>query len=75
MGVGPFGAMAAGFAANGFGARFTLLAGAVVCLLASAAFALRLSSIRPVARQLIRDQQAINELPASGIVEPASVPR
>ena len=74
MGVGPFGAMTAGFAANGFGARLTLLVGAVICLLASGVFALRLPSIRPIARQLIRDQQAINELPAE-FFDPAPAPR
>ena len=65
IGVGPFGAVVAGFAAGGFGARVTTLAGAVVCLVASAVFAFRLPSIRPVARQLIRDQQAINEFAAA----------
>jgi MFS family permease len=58
IGIGPFGAMAAGFAADGFGARVTILAGAVVCLLASVAFAFRLPSIRPIARQLLRERQA-----------------
>jgi len=75
IGIGPFGAMAAGFAAGGFGARFTILAGAVVCLLASGVFALRLPSIRPVARKLIRDQQAIEELPVAGTIEPIPAPR
>jgi len=75
IGIGPFGAMAAGFAAGGFGARFTILAGAVVCLLASGLFALRLSSIRPMTRQLIRDQQAIDELPVTAIAEPLPAPR
>jgi MFS family permease len=65
IGVGPFGAVVAGFAAGGFGARATTLAGAVVCLIASAIFALRLPSIRPVARQLIRDQRAIHEFAAA----------
>jgi MFS family permease len=65
IGVGPFGAVAAGFAAGAFGARATILAGAVVCLVASAVFALMLPSIRPVARQLIRDQQAIHEFAAA----------
>jgi MFS family permease len=74
IGIGPFGAMVAGFAADGFGARFTILAGAVVCLAASAVFALRLPSIRPVARQLIRHQQAIHELPAE-LLDPAAAPR
>jgi len=59
IGIGPFGAMAAGFAADGFGARATILAGGVVCLMAGAAFAFRLPSIRPITRQLIRERQAI----------------
>jgi MFS family permease len=59
IGIGPFGAMAAGFAAGGFGARVTILAGAVISLMASAMFAFRLSSIRPIARQLIRERQAV----------------
>ena len=79
IGVGPFGAMAAGFAAGGFGARSTILAGSVVCLLASGLFALRLPSIRPMTRQLIRDQQAIDELSVTGITdgitEPLPAPR
>ncbi len=74
IGIGPFGAAVAGFAADGFGARFTILAGAVVCLLASAVFALRLPSIRPVARQLIRERRAIDELPAE-LLDPAAAPR
>jgi MFS family permease len=57
IGIGPFGAMAAGFAAGGFGARVTILAGSVVCLIASGVFAFRLPSIRPIARQLIRERQ------------------
>jgi MFS family permease len=56
IGVGPFGALVAGFAADSFGSRATIAAGAVFCLAASGVFALRLPSIRPVARQLIRDQ-------------------
>ncbi|HEX4136824.1 MAG TPA: MFS transporter [Bryobacteraceae bacterium] len=61
IGVGPFGAAAAGFAAGSFSARSTLLAGAAVCLAASGLFAMRLPSIRPKARQLIRDQQQAHE--------------
>jgi MFS family permease len=67
IGIGPFGAMAAGFAADGFGVRVTILAGAAVCLVASAIFALRLPSIRPIARQLLRERQAI--------LDPAPAPR
>jgi MFS family permease len=65
IGIGPFGAMIAGFTADNFGARLTILAGAVVCLLASAIFALQLPSIRPLARQLIREQMAMHEVPVS----------
>ncbi len=46
VGVTPFGALAAGFAAGHVGARATLAAGACVVLLASAAFHLALPSLR-----------------------------
>lgn len=75
IGIGPFGAMAAGFAAGAFGVRITILTGAVVCLVSSAVFAFRLPSIRPVARQLIRDRQAIDEAPVAAILDPAPAPR
>src|SRR5580658_8881050 len=65
IGIGPFGALVAGFAADSFGSRATIGAGAVVCLAASAVFALRLPSIRPVARQLIRDQQTSEAIGAN----------
>jgi MFS family permease len=74
LGIGPFGAMASGFAADAWGARATILAGAVVCLLASAMFALRLPSIRPMVRQLVRDQQAAAEVPVAGMLDPATAP-
>ncbi len=61
IGVGPLGAMFAGFAADSFGARLTILAGAGICLAGSALFALRVPAIRPVVRQLIRDQRAAAE--------------
>jgi MFS family permease len=61
IGIGPFGALVAGFAADGLGARVTILSGAVICLLASVVFAFRLPSIRPMARQLIREQQNVPE--------------
>jgi MFS family permease len=75
IGIGPFGAMVAGFAAGGFGARFTILAGAVVCLLAGTVFAFQLPAIRPIARQLIRDRQATDEVAAPVILDPAPAPR
>jgi MFS family permease len=74
LGVGPFGSMVAGFAATGFGARFTLIAGAALCLAASAIFGIRLPAIRPIARQLVRDQEAINRSPAE-LLDPAASPR
>jgi MFS family permease len=67
MGVGPFGAMVAGFAADSFGARWTLFAGAVVCAVASGVFAMHLPAIRPLVRQLIRDQSAAAEPPLTEV--------
>src|SRR5665213_544521 len=61
IGVGPLGAMIAGFAADGFGARWTILAGAGICLAASGLFALRVRAIRPAIRRLIQDQRATAE--------------
>lgn len=75
IGIGPFGAMAAGFAATAFGSRATLMAGAVVCLLASGVFASRLSSIRPTARRLIRERQAADEINIAEILDPAASTR
>lgn len=75
IGIGPFGAMVAGFAADGFGSRVTLLAGAVICLLASAAFALRLSTLRPIVRRLIIDQQRISEEPVAELLDPTPAPQ
>ena len=57
IGVGPVGAIIAGFAAETFGARLTILAGAAICAAAAGAFALRLPAIRPVTRQLIRERR------------------
>jgi MFS family permease len=74
IGVGPVGAMVAGFAADRFGARLTILAGATVCAAAGIAFALRLPVIRPVTRQLIREQRARIEAPAE-ILDPAPAPQ
>jgi MFS family permease len=56
IGVGPLGAMAAGFAADSFGVRLTLFTGAVVCAVASGVFALYVPSLRPIVRELIRDR-------------------
>jgi MFS family permease len=64
IGVGPVGAMVAGFAAEGIGARLTILAGAAVVAAAAGTFALQLPAIRPATRQLIRDQRARMEAAA-----------
>jgi len=71
LGIGPLGAMVAGFAADAWGVRFTTIAGAVICLGASAAFALRLPVIRPIARELVREQQATHEVPVTDVLDPA----
>ena len=65
IGVGPLGAMVAGFVADGLGARWTILAGALICLAGSAIFALELPAIRPIARKLIQEQRAAMGTPDS----------
>lgn len=75
IGVGPFGAMAAGFLAGGFGPRFTTYAGAAVCLIAGSVFALCLPSIRPVARRLIRERQTVDDIPVPELLNPVSASR
>jgi MFS family permease len=65
MGIGPFGALFAGFAAERFGAPYTLASGAVLCLVAAGLFALKLTGIREGARNLIRSQAATDPLPVS----------
>lgn len=60
MGVGPLGAMLAGFAADQFGAPATLLAGAVICLVASGLFVLRLPRLREGTRKLLEAQRDVH---------------
>ncbi|HWF07973.1 MAG TPA: MFS transporter [Bryobacteraceae bacterium] len=74
IGVGPIGAAAAGFAADAFGAPITLVAGAVICLAASGVFAAELPAIRRVARDLIRKQETMGEIPVTEILDPAPAP-
>ncbi len=71
IGVGPVGAMVAGFAAEWIGARMTILVGAAVVAAAGVAFALRLPVIRPVARQLVREQRVRME----EVLDPAPAPQ
>ncbi len=68
LGIGPFGAMAAGFAAGRFGAPVTLMAGSAVSLAAAAVFAAWLPGIRPMARQLIRERQAVNDVSVTEVM-------
>jgi len=58
LGMAPLGAILAGALAGPLGARGTVAAGGVVCLLAAAVFALRLPALRPHARRLILAQHA-----------------
>lgn len=53
LGVGPLGAMAAGFAAESLGPRPTLTIGAAICLLASWTYATRLPAIRASVREMM----------------------
>lgn len=75
IGIGPFGAMAAGFTAQSFGARVTIFAGAAICLAGAVSFATRLRAIRPVARQLIREQRERMDAPVPELLDPAAAPR
>jgi MFS family permease len=74
IGVGPIGAAAAGFTADQFGAPATLAAGAVLCLIASGLFAMKLPAIRSVAHELVQKQQAVGEATVTEILDPATAP-
>jgi MFS family permease len=74
MGVGPFGAICAGFAADRAGAPTTLLIGAGICLVASAVFAYQLPEIRPIARRLILAQRAAGTAPVPDPLDSATAP-
>ena len=67
IGVGPLGAVVAGFVADGLGARWTILVGALICLAGSAIFALELPAIRPAARKLIQEQRTARAGPESSL--------
>jgi MFS family permease len=53
-GMTPIGSMAAGFVAERIGVRMTIAAGGVICLIAVAAYASKLSEIRDEAKRMIR---------------------
>lgn len=54
MGMMPIGSMAAGFIAERLGARATVSAGGVICLLGALLYASRLSEIRTEARKMLQ---------------------
>jgi hypothetical protein len=75
-GVESFGSLVAGVVAHRFGTPDTLMIGGIVCLLASVAFATKLSMIRETSRAFYKDMKdaksarrpvpvvrVINELP------------
>ncbi|MCU1327946.1 MAG: transporter, partial [Bryobacterales bacterium] len=73
IGMNPLGAIAAGFAAHRWGAQITLTVGALACLVAAIAFALRLPHFRLAARLLIDEEARLTsppdpvELPVPGL--------
>jgi MFS family permease len=60
-GVESFGSLVAGAVAHRFGTPDTLMIGGIVCLLASAAFATKLSSIRKTSRSFYKDAKPAPE--------------
>jgi MFS family permease len=60
-GVESFGSLLAGAVAHRFGTPDTLMIGGIVCLLASAAFATKLSSIRKTSRSFYKDAKPAPE--------------
>jgi MFS family permease len=54
MGMTPIGSVVAGFIAEHIGARVTIAAGGVICLVASVVYSTRLSGIRSEARQMVQ---------------------
>lgn len=65
MGTAPFGSLLAGIAANHFGAPNTILAGGVVCVLASLFFYLKLPVIREQVQPVYRQLGLIEEMPSA----------
>jgi MFS family permease len=65
MGTAPFGSLLAGIAANHIGAPNTLLAGGIVCILASLFFYLKLPTIRAQVQPIYRQLGLIEEMPSA----------
>jgi len=64
MGTAPFGSLLAGIAANHIGAPNTILAGGIVCMLASLFFYLKLPVIREQVQPIYRQLGLIEEMPS-----------
>jgi MFS family permease len=66
LGVAPFGSLLAGSLAHRIGAPHTLLMGGICCILGSVAFAIKLPSLRKIARPIYVKKGIIPQL-ATGI--------
>lgn len=64
MGTAPFGSLLAGISANNIGAPNTLIAGGIVCMLASLFFYLKLPVIREQVQPIYRQLGLIEEMPS-----------
>jgi MFS family permease len=62
-GMGPFGALLAGFVAGRFGAPLTVAASGIVCMAAAGFFWTRLDEIRAGARRLLAEQRMAASIP------------
>lgn len=71
MGMAPFGALVAGFAANRLGAPLTVAIGGFVCVAGAAFFGVRLPSLRSAGRELIVAQELAAGQPADGVTRAA----
>jgi MFS family permease len=65
MGTAPFGSLLAGIVANHIGAPNTILAGGIVCILASFFFYLKLPAIRAQVQPIYRQLGLIEEMPST----------
>ncbi len=70
MGMMPIGSMAAGIIAEHVGARETVSAGGVICLIGSVIYASRLSEIRAEARKMVQSASAVTpgQIAAEGAI-------
>jgi MFS family permease len=72
MGMAPFGALFAGWVAEGYGAPRTVALGGLVCLVAAGVFSLRLPALRTEGRQLIVAQEMAGGVPSAEMTGPSA---